>query len=213
MNVYVPKLTFQPNVGPRRTPRRQPSAPSSRMLPREGQKRSNPESRNATTEPQRGSNRRSLPQAGNAPSTAPNNVKVSTGTAKQDENLPAKKKMRNVSPSPGAAVIRDLRSQIASLRDELAAMKKQVESGASCTDCQMRPFFTERFHNQGQKRHWTTKRWFGLTNSFPDLVQFVKVFHPDDTLEEEHSPNKRSARMTQFEVSGFVRILSPAFDF
>ena len=95
-------------------------------------------------------------------------------------------------------MIAELRAKLTSKQKEIDELKQTLKATTE-TRTPVRIFFTEGYHNEGEERFWTLKYWFGLTNSFPDMVEFVKAFHHEDALKVEHSNNKRPEPLTPFE--------------
>ena len=74
-----------------------------------------------------------------------------------------------------------------------------TQQNAKLTKCAnaYRVFFTEGFHVQGGVN--TVKYYFGLTDSFPDLLPLMQGFLAKYEIKEDHSENIRSKPLTKFE--------------
>lgn len=88
------------------------------------------------------------------------------------------------------------RKKIDAITVEKEILAQQNEELTKCAN-KYRLFFTEGFHVQGGVN--TVKYYFGLTDSFPDLLPLMQGFLAKYEIQEDHSENIRSKPLTKFE--------------
>ena len=125
----------------------------------------------------------------------------STPSVNKQEKEKCKPKLSRDSPAYNAfenlaAENKILKRQIRDLQKEVDLQKVKQHK----IEKQMRQFFTKCYHcNERNKATHTLKYFFGLTNDFDTFVGAVCSFHCKDNLEEKHSDDKYSERLTSFE--------------
>jgi len=112
------------------------------------------------------------------------------------------------------AEIRRLNALVTEHRLQQQEGREQARSSSAPQAPEFRLFFTQRGHCHYQKRFWTLKWWFGLTNDWDAFVVWITCFHSEsrnNRLKETHSQNEQRAPLTDFEqcllTKAYVRTL------
>ena len=109
--------------------------------------------------------------------------------------------------------IENLREQIAqlqktttSLRERNSELQSQLDKRQHENPPGRRRFFTAEYHRRNNKLHHTLRWYFGLTNEFRSMTNFVTALFYDYTdndnengLEEQHSSDAQREALTAFE--------------